>query len=363
MEGEFINNQNNEVLPSGNRVIQGIEFNTAQRTREAYWMFAGHPGDSYFSAVEGSYTQLRVPAGDVRLIYEPQRPGQLRGTPWLTPVLVRAKLLDEYEDAERQRKRMASSVPIVVKPTNALGEASDNQGPSLFPTMTDAEGKTIEQVEPALIAYLRDSSGIEFPKLSDDPSFTPYKRSELQSIAAGARSTYELTSGDLSQTSFSSIQFGTLSYRGMHDALRATRVLPSLKWIWRSMIDVAISTGRLPHGTSFRVKAHYPPWQPIDPEKAANANKTMLRTGETSLYEVVTARGKDFEAHMAEIAMSNKLLDKYGLVFDSDPRRTDLRGVNQQLAAEAKGDATSPVSEKGEAATDDARVADSPPEL
>ncbi len=342
LEGEYIDNQKNVSLPTGNRIIQGVEFNLKDRTRDAYWMFTEHPGDTYMAAVEGSYETVRIPAADVQIMMEPQRPGQVRGVPWITPILMRAKMLDDYEDAERQRKRTESSINAIVKSSDQAADASDPTITSLFPTMTDCDGRPIEVVTPGSIVYARNATDIEFPKVADAMGYAPYKRSELQSLAAGARSTYELTSGDLSQTSFSSIQFGTLSYRGMMDVVRATIVIPHLEWIWRSMIDAAVLAGLLPEGTPYGVKHHCPPWLPIDPEKQANADKTTLRTGVKSLYEVVTASGKDFEEHVAEIAASNKLLDKYGLILDSDARRTDLRGVEQQVAAETEGNVPNP---------------------
>lgn len=337
LEGDYIDNQHNVLLTGGNRIVQGIEFNPTDRIREAYWMFSEHPGDAYIGPSAAALERVRIPAEDVRVTYEPQRPGQIRGVPWLTPILVRAKLLDDYEQAERERKRIESSIPVIVKANNAVAEASEGQGPSLFPTVTDADGNVVERIEPALIAYLRDSTGVEFVQPADAMGFAPFKRAEMQSLAAGARSTYELASGDLSQTSFSSIQFGTLSYRSMMDVVRATTFIPDLEWIWRCMIDMAVLVGRLPKSTPYGVTHHCPAWLPIDPVKQAEADKTMMRTGQKSLYEVVTARGKDFETHVAEIAASNKLLDRYGLVFDSDPRKTDLRGVEQQVAGEAKG--------------------------
>ena len=39
---------------------------------------------------------------------EPQRPGQVRGVPWITPILIRAKLLDDYEDAAIHKDREIS---------------------------------------------------------------------------------------------------------------------------------------------------------------------------------------------------------------------------------------------------------------
>ena len=337
MEGDFVDNNMNSALANGNLIKQGIEFDPQSRTREAYWMFTEHPGDTYMASVEGSYEKIRVPASDVRIMMEPQRPGQIRGVPWITPILVRAKLLDDYEDAERQRKRIESALTAVVKSTVQTGEASDGQGPSLFPTMTDANGDLIEAIEAGMVAYTRDSSGIEMMKPAEAAGFVGYKRSELQSIAAGGRSTYELASGDLSQTNFSSIQFGTLGYRGMQDVVRATIVIPTLEWIWRCMIDIAIAIGELQPDTPYGVKHHCPPWLPIDPVKQAEANKTLIRIGAKTLYEVVTQSGKDWDDHLDEMAMTNKGLDQHKLILDSDPRRTDLRGVDQALAADTKG--------------------------
>ena len=122
LEGEFVDNQRNFILPSGNRVVQGVEIDPETRVREAYHMFREHPGDVYMAALDGSIEVIRVPAADISIIMEPQRPGQIRGVPWLTPILVRAKLLDDYEDAERQRKRIESSISMVVKSNRQLAE-------------------------------------------------------------------------------------------------------------------------------------------------------------------------------------------------------------------------------------------------
>lgn len=347
LEGEYIDNQRNVVLPNGNRVVQGVEIDPETRIREAYHMFREHPGDVYMAAVDGSIEVIRVPATDISVIMEPQRPGQVRGVPWLTPILVRAKLLDDYEDAERQRKRIESSISMVVKSNRQVGEASDNQGPSVNPTVVDGNGDLIEQVEAGGITYARDTDSIEFMKPAEAMAFGSYKRAELQSIAAGARSTYELLSGDLSQTNFSSIQFGSLSYRNMMDVLRQAVFIPHLEWIWRCMIDVAVAVGKLPADTPYGVEHHCPPWQPIDPMKQAEADKVMIRTGQKTLYEVVTARGKVFEEHLAEIAASNKLIDRLGLTLDSDPRRTDGRGIDQRAADKAGDHPPTPSASPG----------------
>ncbi len=350
LEGDFVDNQKNWAQPNGNRIVQGIEFDAKTRQRVAYHMFKEHPGDTYMAALEGSYEHVVVPASDIRLVFEPQRPGQIRGVPWITPILLRAKLLDDYEDAERQRKRTESSINAIVKGNSEVSDGSDSGITSLFPTITDLDGRPVEVVTPGSIVYARNTTDIELPKVADAMGYAPYKRSELQSIAAGARSTYELASGDLSQTSYSSAQFGLLDYRSMVDQIRHTIIVPKLDWIWREMVAMAIVSGQLPEGTSDDAEWHSPPWLPIDPEKQANADLLDIRSGKKTLREVVIARGKDFEDHLDELEAGNKALDKRKIILDSDPRRTDRRGVEQQTAANAKGEAASTPEDNPDAA-------------
>ena len=340
LESEFCDNLKMDDLGNGAAIIEGVEFSGGRRI--AYHLFKAHPGDAYMGSLAASSERIRVPAADIRVMWEPQRPGQVRGVPWVTPILLRAKQLADYEDAERRRKQMESSVPVVVKSGVQTADASDPSITSLYPTLVDGDGRLIEKAEAGLIAYLRDGTDIETIEPAEAASYVPYKRSELQSIAAGARSMYELGSGDLSQTNYSSYQAGHIPYRTMVDAIRATIVIPHLRWIWREMIAMAIAAGTLPEGTSDRADWFPPPWLPLDPEKQANADLIDIRSGKKTLREVVIARGKDFDDHLDELAASNKALDRRKIVLDSDPRRTDRRGVEQASAQAVKGDPPAP---------------------
>src|SRR6185436_7302919 len=94
-------------LPNGNRVRWGIEFNAIGK-REAYYLYREHPGERpvFFNAGE----LARVPAESVLHLYRPLRPGQHRGQPWLTPVLLALFELEKYDRAELVRKAIASMV-------------------------------------------------------------------------------------------------------------------------------------------------------------------------------------------------------------------------------------------------------------
>jgi capsid protein len=51
---------------------------------------------------------VRVPAEQVCHVFHPIAEGQLRGVPWVAPAMVRLWLLDQYDDAELDRKKVAA---------------------------------------------------------------------------------------------------------------------------------------------------------------------------------------------------------------------------------------------------------------
>ena len=329
LEGDFIDNRKNAGTQAGGRVVQGVEFDTRGR-RRGYWMFRDHPSDAFLAAAPGSVETGFLPAGDVALCFEAQRAGQVRGVPWSTPAMVRARLLDDYEDAERQRKRMESSTPIIVHSNQSGGEASEGRDPSLYPTLVDADGRLAEEVMPGLIAYLRGDTTVEVIKPADAMGYAPYKRSELQSIAAGGRVPYEFVAGDLTGTNYSSIQAGRLDYKAMIFGVRRGTFIPQFcQPIWRWMIDGAIVAGRLPEGTPYGVTWHPPEWQEVDAEKAENAWLQAIRSGRKTLFQAIASTGRDPVEHLGEIAKAMRLLDAAGIILDSDARRVDRRGVFQ----------------------------------
>jgi len=74
-----------------------------------------------------------------------------------------------------------------------------------------------------------------------------------------------------------------------------------------------------------------PPAPMIDPANEGLAYQRNIRTGLQSLSEVLRERGMDPGAVLAEIAADNKLLDKLGIILDSDPRNTTQGGNPRQF--------------------------------
>lgn len=99
LEAEHLDASRDGILANGNVIRSGIEFNKNGK-RVAYYLYKEHPGDSYLCTNES----IRLPANEILHIFRPLRPGQIRGEPWLSNVLLKLHELDQYEDAELVRK-------------------------------------------------------------------------------------------------------------------------------------------------------------------------------------------------------------------------------------------------------------------
>ena len=97
-------NKNDAVGTNGNFTFMGIEFDRFGR-RVAYWLFPSHPGESLTMGMHGLVSQ-RVPADDVIHLYSIDRPGQVHGVPQLAVSIMKARDLDDYEEAELLRKKI-----------------------------------------------------------------------------------------------------------------------------------------------------------------------------------------------------------------------------------------------------------------
>jgi capsid protein len=82
----------NEVLPGGNLIRQGIEFDAIGR-RVAYHFLRRHPGDVTDPGLSGE--TVRVPASEIIHVIDPVDAGQLRGVSRFAAGIVKLFLLDQ----------------------------------------------------------------------------------------------------------------------------------------------------------------------------------------------------------------------------------------------------------------------------
>lgn len=195
-------------LPTGHCIRSGIELDAIGR-RVAYWFWKAHPQDTTpANIVVNDLT--RVPAENVAHLFEPTRPGQLRGVPILSPVLAKMRTLDDFTDALLERQRLANLFVTFIKRPLASGANDPMTG---LPYQGSADDP-IAAMEPGTSQELLPGEDVAF---SDPPgadqSYAEYLRSELLQLSAGTGLPYEYLTGDLKDVSDRTLRLSVTEYR------------------------------------------------------------------------------------------------------------------------------------------------------
>jgi lambda family phage portal protein len=334
LEADHVPLAENRIGENGNIVIAGIEFDRQGR-RRAYYMYREHPGE-FLSQRPRGWELERVPAAEILHLFVRERPGQVRGAPRLASVLARLHALDEYEDAELLRKKIAAMFAAFIIP--GVGE----DGAPLVEEKPDSKGEVEITLEPGMSQVLPAGADIKFAEPAEvGTSYDPFMKWNLHGVAAGADLTYEQVTGDLSDVNFTSLRAGLLENRRGFEQFQAnTPVYQLNRPVWRLWLDQAALAGvtaasdYLANRRDYRRVKWVPQgWPWVDPEKEQKASLREVRAGFGSRSRVVAARGDDVEEIDREIAEDKARADNLGLTLDSDPSRVNLTGATQAKPA------------------------------
>ena len=289
----------------GNRIIQGIEFNPKGK-RVAYHLYETHPGNMGIdSGTAGTaFKIIRIPAEEIRHIYRVDRPGQLRGVPWLSPVMLRLKDFDEYEQAQLLRQKLAACYMGFIKDT----EISE---------LDDEERALISKFEPGLIEFLPPGKDITLaspPEVSEN--YEDYTRVMLQAVAAGIGISYEAMTGNLKDINFSSSRMGWLEFQRNIETWRMFLMNTQLNDPAYTWFAEAAELEGLPAEQSGRTWTA-PRREMIDPAKEVPALVDAVNNGMKTLSEVVRENGKNPEDHFKELAAEQAELDRLGIKLET----------------------------------------------
>jgi lambda family phage portal protein len=337
LEADFLDQTKTMGTVNGH-VMQGVEFDLLGR-RVAYWLYTYHPGGVLILNPRGGILSQPIPANQVLHNYRQLRPGQVRGIPWLHPVMLALRDLEDYADAERVRKKIEACIAaFVIQPEGIDGSWLGVSG-------TDPSAPApIESFQPGMVSYLKPGEDVKFSDPKPTGDYRAYKTVELQGIAAGLGIPYEILSGDLSLVNYSSWRGGQLGFRNTIEGYRWLTLIPMFCMpVRRRVIDTLVMLGKIParavtdptinlYGTQWTA----PRFESVDPVKDAEAVLKDIRMGRTTWFDAVLAAGYDPQAQLKQIALFNKLVDKLEIILDCDPRNTTLRGQEQPANTEER---------------------------
>ncbi|WP_052699541.1 phage portal protein [Tritonibacter mobilis] len=180
-----------------NEVIDGIEYDAETGVVVGYWIFQQHPGSA---TRKRTLKSSRVPASDVLHIRRIDRPGQMRGVPWLAPVMVTLAEMRDYQEAQILKQKISALLAGVVE--------SGPDGPPVDENGQRASG--LDKLAPGAFVYTDEGQKVTFttPPRVDD--YNVVMRLGLWAVAMGIGITGESLSGDLSNVNFSSMRAGRL---------------------------------------------------------------------------------------------------------------------------------------------------------
>lgn len=299
-------NSDFSAATGNNLVDQGIEFDRA----------TGKPVSYHFTVPDG-FNQLSslsktvvVPAADVIHGFELDRPGQLRGISPFTPAILLADSLQELINANLDRSKMAAKWLAFVETADAAqwmrGRTQSDPGSS----------QNVTVLENAIIDFLKPGDKVNF-NTADIPgeAFSPFARFILQMVAVSVGLPYYILSGDAQGLNYNV----TRTLR--NDFAKAMRpqinrhIRQYSQPVIRRVIDMAVLTGQL----SLPGYEKNPwPWleclwqpngsEPLDLLRESRGHIDLVDNLLFSPQEIITARGRDPEDVLNEIAEFNEAM-------------------------------------------------------
>lgn len=303
-----------QILDNGNYILLGVEFDGKTNKRVAYWMFEKHPSDMV--PIRGNLMSVRVPAEEIIHVYEVLRPGQIRGIPQGVSAFIRLKNLDEYEDAQLVRQKIASCFSVFIRKNDPDfleyypdKEKVDDEIPALG-----------ERVAPGIMEYLAPGEDITFANPPGTTGYEPYTRSNLRAISAAYLVTYEALTNDLTGVNFSSGRMGWLESHRQYAQWQQFVVIPMFcQEIWSHFLFAAGLRG-IYTGEAIVAEWTPPRREMIDPVKEAHGMQMLIRAGIASRSDIVRQMGADPEKVIAEIISEQIEQDAAGLMLESDAK-------------------------------------------
>jgi lambda family phage portal protein len=326
IESDLLDDDYNGKEPNGNQVRMGVEVDKWDRP-VAYHFLDFHPGDYQFSYANTAIKKrVRVPAEDVLHLYLIERPGQTRGMSAFASAIMRLRNLSGFEESEIVAARATASMMAFVKtPDQDLFEDGNYDQESVL------------DFAPGSIRRLAPGEEMQFfsPNRPDD-GFSPFVQQMLRAVAAGVGCSYTQVSSDFSQSNYSSSRLELLETRAHYRTLQQYMIEALCQEVYTRWLEMAVMSGALdlPGYDIDPERYEECKWLPpaaqfVDPQKEADAYKSLVRSGVMTLSQVVALHGGDFDEQMRQREREVKVTKKMGIVLDTDPGQVSNNGVFQ----------------------------------
>jgi len=278
----------------------GIRYDACGNPVE-YHVLKQHPGDPYWV---NPWDYDRIAARHVLHWFDPDRPGQRRGIPALTPSLPLYAQLRRFTSAVLSAAETAANHAAVLKtdqPPPGLddGAPQDDDLPENF--------DRIPMPQNGAVTLPAGWDITAFDAKQPQTTYPQFKAEVLTEAGAGLGAPRNVSTKSSAEYNYSSARLDHLPYRQGVRITRDQRRRHVIDRVFRAWYAEARTVpGHLPAGlpplAAWDWTWQWDGFESIDPVKDATADDMRLRNGTTTLSAVVAADGKDWEEEMRQTA-------------------------------------------------------------
>lgn len=308
LEIDHLDTELNARLANGNLIRMGVEHDKWEKP-VAYHLLNGHEGDEY--GMNRPTKRERIPADEIILVTQTERPHQIIGVPWLSSSMMRLSMLHGYMEAEVTAARIgAAKMGFFTKSETGEGYQGEED---------TATGHTITTAEPGQFEELPVGTDFKtFDPTHPNSQFGEFVKSCLRSISAGLGVSYNSLANDLEGVNYSSIRAGLLEEREAWKTTQAWFVEHLVDPIFREWLTYALLSDALQLPATKEWKFRNIEWKPrrwpwVDPKKDVEAAVIQVENGFKSRRSIVTESGGDFEKTVEEIAQDKEFAEGKGV--------------------------------------------------
>ena len=288
-------------------VVDGIELDKSGNPRR-YFILDGHPGGD--GLVETLTDEHRpYPADAVIHWFRPDRPGQHRGVPEITPALPLFAQLRRYTLAVLAAAETAADFAAVLyTDAPANGEAAS------------VEPMDVVSLEKRMATTLPDGWKLgQIRAEQPGTTYAEFKRELLNEIARCLNMPFNVAAGNSSGYNYAS---GRLDHQTYFKSIRVDQAACNavvLDRIFAAWIAELAVRGDLPYLKGQPIPPHQWFWdgvEHVDPAKEAGAQSTRLSSHTTTLAAEYARQGKDWETELRQRAKERELMKELGLAAE-----------------------------------------------
>lgn len=338
---------------AGNRVVGGVEYNQ-YNAPVGYWI-RRYDLDG-FTQIDPVF----IRGEDAIFYFSKRRPSQIREMSDVSQTITRIRDANEFMTAVSVKQRIEACLSIFIKrsiPTAGLGRSGGSQGPR-----HSYDGKTLT---PGMIKELNVGDEIQVVNPQGQATdATSYVKLQQHLFGAGQGLSYEATSRDMSESTYSSARQGLIE-DSFTFAEENELILEVLDEIYETFIISAVLSGHIQipdfwdrKDTYFAHSFTRPPKGWIDPEKEVRATQIALQTGQKTYKQIAAENGADWRRQIDDIcevlqyAQENYGVDLGGVILGSTTSTTASGDQDQDGNTAAPDEGTEGDEPEGDQAGD-----------